>query len=248
MNKRTNVTNSDPKYIPATAGEWDLFFKKNGPRIVRSLGRCGSPQDCEDAVQAAAATIMGLDPDHHLEAPLEPRTEDQWVGFVWMHARAYLSHKYEHDAKWAWAGSSHRELRDAEADALADRTLSKRAREERLRNIRRQIKCLVDQEGVRNMDSWSPVRALEEKLRRLAVREMVDIVCREYRVSDRDREVFIRTVLEKDDCVADDLLDGDRGHRDTIVCRVNAKLIRHGRAVFKRARALAEAKFWRLGA
>ncbi len=74
MKKKNDMTNSDTKYIPATAEEWDRFFKKNGPRIVRSLGRCGSPQDCEDAVQAAAATIMGLDPDHHLEAPLEPRT------------------------------------------------------------------------------------------------------------------------------------------------------------------------------
>ena len=248
MKKKNDMTNSDTKYIPATAEEWDRFFKKNGPRIVRSLGRCGSPQDCEDAVQAAAATIMGLDPDHHLEAPLEPRTEKQWVGFVRMHARAHLSHMYEHDAKWTWAGNTHRELRDAEAGVLADLTLSKRVREERLRNIQRQIKYLVERESVRNIDSWSPVRTLEEKLQRLAVREMVDIVCREYRVSDRDREVFIRSVLEKDDRVADDLLDGDRGHRDTIVCRVNAKLIRHGRAVFKRARILAEAKFWRLGA
>ena len=120
MKKKNDMTNSDTKYIPATAEEWDRFFKKNGPRIVRSLGRCGSPQDCEDAVQAAAATIMGLDPDHHLEAPLEPRTEEQWVGFVRMHARAHLSHMYEHDAKWTWAGNTHKELRDAEADALAD--------------------------------------------------------------------------------------------------------------------------------
>ena len=248
MKNTTDTKTSDTKYIPATIGEWNLFFKKNGPRIVRSLGRCGSPQDCEDAVQATAATIMGLDPDHHLEAPLEPRTETQWVGFVRMHARAYLSHKYEHDAKWAWAGNTHRELRDAEADALADRTLTPRAREERLRNIRRQIKCLVDLEGNRNMDAWSPVRSIEEQLRHLAVREMVDIVCREYRVNDRDREVYIRSVLEKDNRVVDDLLDGDSGHRDTIVCRVNAKLVKHGRAVFRRARALAEAKFWRKGA
>ena len=48
--------------------------------------------------------------------------------------------------------------------------------------------------------------------------------------------------------VADDLLKGKHGNLYTIVCRVNAKLVKHGRAAFKRGWVRAEEKLWRLGA
>ena len=48
--------------------------------------------------------------------------------------------------------------------------------------------------------------------------------------------------------VADDLLKGNHGNLYTIVCRVNAKLVKHGRAAFKRGWVRAEEKLWRLGA
>ena len=103
---------------------------------------------------------------------------------------------------------------------------------------------------MRNVDVWSPVERLEADVRRLAVREMIDIVCSEYRVSDRDREVYVRAVLDGEDAqrIADDLLDGARGSLYTVVCRVNKKLMKYGRAVFARALVRADAKFWRMGA
>ena len=249
ITKQTEAANDSIAYIP-TLGEWDALLRKHGPRIVRSLGRSGSRQDCEDAVQSAIIKIAGLDPDHRLEKALEPKTEAQWVCFVQMHARAFLSHRNEHEAKWMWAGNTHNELRDAYSATLADRTLGDRVRVDRLRNIRRQSQYLVSREEVRNLDAKSPVERLGEKIRRQAVREMVDLVCGECGVSDRDREVFVRTVLDGEDAqrVADDLLKGNHGNLYTIVCRVNAKLVKHGRAAFKRGWVRAEEKLWRLGA
>ena len=98
ITKQTEAANDSIAYIP-TLGEWDVLLRKHGPRIVRSLGRSGSRQDCEDAVQSAVIKIIGLDPDHRLEKALEPKTEAQWVCFVQMHARAFLSHRNEHEAK-----------------------------------------------------------------------------------------------------------------------------------------------------
>ena len=249
ITKQTEAANDSIAYIP-TLGEWDALLQKHGPRIVRSLGRSGSRQDCEDAVQSAIIKIAGLDPDHRLEKALEPKTEAQWVCFIQMHARAFLSHRNEHEAKWTWAGNTHKELRDAYSAALADRTLGDRARADRLRNIRRQSQYLVSREEVWNLDAKSPVECLGEKIRRQAVREMVDLVCGECGVSDRDREVFVRTVLDGEDAqrVADELLKGNHGNLYTIVCRVNAKLVKHGRAAFKRGWIRAEEKLWRLGA
>ena len=248
-NKTTESANDSSAYIP-TLEEWDVFIKKHGLRIVRSLGRSGNRQDCEDAVQCAIIKIAGLDPDHRLEEALEPKTEAQWIRFVQMHARAFLSHRNEHEAKWTWAGKTHKELRDAYGVALTDRTLGSRAREERLRNIRRQTQYLVAWENVRNLDAKSPIERLGEKIRRQAVRETVALVCRECRVSDRDREVFVRCALDGEDAqtVADDLLRGNCGHLYIVVCRVKAKLVKHGRTAFRRGLALAEAKLWRLGA
>ena len=167
-----------------------------------------------------------------------------------MHARAFLSHRNEHEAKWTWAGNTHKELRDAYSATLADRTLGERPRAERLRNIRRQTQYLVAREEVRNQDAQSPIECLSEKIRRQAVREMVDLVCGEYGVSDRDRDVFVRAVLDGEDAqrVADDLLKGNRSHLYIIVCRVKEKLVKHGRTAFKRGWVLAEEKLWRLGA
>ena len=249
MKKQVYATSDSITYIP-TFGDWDALLRKHGSKIVHSLGRSGSRQDCEDAVQSAIIKIIGLDPDHHLEKALEPKTEAQWVCFIQLHARAFLSHRNEREAKWAWAGNTHKELCDAYSATLADRTLGERPRAERLRNIRRQTQYLVSREEVRNVDAKSPIERLGEKIRRQAVREMVDIVCGECGVSDRDREVFVRTVLDGEDAqrVADDLLKGSHGNLYTIVCRVNAKLVKHGRAAFKRGWALAEEKLWRLGA
>ena len=247
--KQAHAANDSIAYIP-TLGDWEALLRKHGPKIVRSLGRSGNRQDCEDAVQSAIIKIAGLDPDHRLEKALEPKTEAQWVGFVQMHARAFLSHRNEREAKWTWAGNTHKELRDAYSTALADRTLGEHARAERLRNIRRQTQYLVSREEVRNVDAKSPIERLGEKIRRQAVREMVDIVCGECGVNDRDREVFVRTVLDGEDAqrVAEDLLKGSHGNLYTIVCRVNAKLVKHGRAAFKRGWIRAEEKLWRLGA
>ena len=248
-NTQTRAANDSIAYIP-TLGEWDALLRKHGSRIVRSLWRSGNRQDCEDAVQSAVIKIAGLDPAHRLEEALEPKTEAQWVGFVQMHARSFLSHRTAREAKWAWVGNTHKELRDAYSATLADRTLGERPRAERLRNIKRQAQYLVSREEVRNLDAKSPIELLGEKIRRMAVREMVDLVCDECGVSDRDRDVFVRTVLDEEDaqCVADDLLKGNRGHLYIIVCRVKDKLVRYGRAAFKRGWVLAEEKLWRLGA
>lgn len=247
MTNDITIDVKDVTYIPTTE-QWSVLYWKHGSKIVRSLMRFGSKHDCEDAVQHAITKILGLDPKHHLEEPLVPRTEAQWVCFIQMQARAWLGHKYEHEARWTWAGGSSKELHDAYRAAFADRTLGKRARVERLRNIRRQIKCLADAQGVRNAGALSPAEHLDKNIVRAAVREMVEIVCRECRVSDRDREVFVRAVLDEDAGVADDLLGGCRGNRDTIVCRVKAKLLKHGRTAFGRGIAIAEAKLWRMGA
>ena len=249
INKQTKAVNDSIAYIP-TLGEWDALLRKHGPRIVRSLGRSGSRQDCEDAVQSAIIKIIGLDPDHRLETALEPKTEAQWVCFVQMHARAFLSHRNEHEAKWTWAGSTHKELHDAYSATLADRTLGERARAERLRNIRRQVQYLVAREDVRNVYERTPVERVDGKIRRQAVREMVDLGCGECGVSARDREAFVRTILDGEDAqrVADDLLKGNRGHLYIVVCRVKGKLVKHGRSAFKRGWALAEEKLWRQGA
>lgn len=105
-------------------------------------------------------------------------------------------------------------------------------------------------EEVLNQDAQSPIERLSEKIRRQAVREMVDLVCGEYGVSDRDMDVFIRAVLDGEDAqhVADDLLKGNRSHLYIIVCRVKERLVKHGRTAFKRGWVLAEEKLWRLGA
>ena len=247
--KHTHAASDSIAYIP-TLGEWGALLRKHGPKIVNSLWRSGNRQDCEDAVQSAVIKIAGLDPDHRLEEELEPKTEAQWVGFVQMHARSFLSHRNEREAKWVWAGNTHKELRDAYSATLADRTLGERPRAERLRNIRRQTQYLVAREEVRNQDAQSPIERLSEKIRRQAVREMVDLVCGEYGVSDRDRDVFVRAVLDGEDAqhVADDLLKGNRSHLYIIVCRVKEKLVKHGRTAFKRGWVLAEEKLWRLGA
>ena len=241
--------NYEEKFIPTT-DEWVALYSTYGSQIVRALWQSGNKQDCEDALQFAMIKIMGLDAKHHLEKPLQPKTEGEWVCFIQLQARAFLGHLHEHEAKWGWAGNSYKELFEVYQTALSDRTLTGRARDDRLRNIRRQLKYLLEAERVRNVDVWSPVERLEADVRRLAVREMIDIVCSEYRVSDRDREVYVRAVLDGEDaqCIADDLLDGARGSLYTIVCRVNKKLLKYGRAAFARALVRADAKLWRMGA
>lgn len=252
MKKRTNANNpntNNRKFIP-TRKKWVTLLEKYKAQIVQSLWRSGNLQDREDAVMSAMGKILGLDPDHKLEKPLTPKTELQWVVFIKEQARSFLSHAHEHDAKWAWAGNTHEELVDAYEAALADRTLKGNAREDRLINIQRQAKCLVDMEGIHNFDAWLPTEHLDDKIMRLAVRIMVDLVCTKHDVSVRDQKGFVRFTLDGEEAqdIADDLFKGKREHLYIAVHRVNEKLRKHGREVFGRSLALAEKKLGIRGA
>ena len=250
--KTNNATIPVPtttKFIPS-AEEWNILLEKYKPQIVRSRRRFGSWQDCEDALMCAMGKILGLDPNHQLKKPLVPMTVVQWVYFIQGQARSFLSHNHTKEAKWTWAGNTHKELNDAYKATLANHTLNENARAERLLNIQRQAMCLVEMECIHNLDTWSPTKHIDVKVLYLAVRIMVDLVCRKCGVSERDHKAFVRFVLDGDEArnIADELLKGKCGTLYTLVSRLNEKLRKHGRALFGRSIALAEEKLWRQGA
>lgn len=89
MKKKERMIDEE-KFVP-TLERWADFYAKWRESLAKSLGKCASPADCEDAVHQAFLKVMGLSPNLKLDKELEPKTTGKWYGFMKWQARGVLS-------------------------------------------------------------------------------------------------------------------------------------------------------------
>ena len=91
--KNTERIIDEEKFVP-TLERWADFYVQWRESLAKSLGRCASQVDCEDAVHQAFLKVMGLSPNLKLEKELEPKTVSKWYGFMKWQARGVLSNMH----------------------------------------------------------------------------------------------------------------------------------------------------------
>lgn len=84
------------KYIPTMDEWWDMWSCWID-RIVSSLWREGTKDECLEAAKDAFLKVMGKHPKYKLEDPLEPKTTGQWYKMLYHQTRGMLSNRHKHD-------------------------------------------------------------------------------------------------------------------------------------------------------
>lgn len=176
---------NDEKFIPSIA-EWGKLYDTWAKKIAQSLWKWGSGEDALDAVQEAFLKIMGLSKKYRLEKPLEPMPIGAWYAHVRQQAEWILRHENEKVRYWRSKANTVdelvRELDEADEDA--------KCRGHRLMGL------LVDLEG-REIEAELPGDRLDAEWLWRKVRTLVDNVCRTHGVSSRNRNAFVRYVLDE---------------------------------------------------
>ena len=176
---------NDEKFIP-TVAEWGMLYAAWSRKIVRSLRKWGSEADAADATQEAFLKLMGLSKKYRLERPLASMPSEAWRAHVRQQARWILGHENEKTRYWRAKANTvdelARELDEADEDAKC--------------RSRRLMGLLVEQEG-RETEAEIPGERLDAERLRSKVRALVDEVCRAHGVSARNRNAFVRYVLDE---------------------------------------------------
>lgn len=176
---------NDEKFIP-TIAEWGKLYNTWARKIAQSLWKWGSEADAQDATQEAFLKVMGLSKKSRLEKPLEPMPIGTWYAHVRQQAKWILCHENEKVRYWRSKANTMdelaRELDEADEDAKC--------------RGRRLMGLLVDLEG-REMEAELPGGRLDAEWLWRKVRVLVDNVCRAHGVSSRNRNAFVRYVLDE---------------------------------------------------
>ena len=92
MNTTTHKDNETDteEFIPTLECWAELYDEWFNP-LVKDLRQHASEYECQEAVHMAFLKVLGLSQNLKLHKPLEPKTLDQWYGFIWWQARGVLS-------------------------------------------------------------------------------------------------------------------------------------------------------------
>lgn len=176
---------NDEKFIP-TIAEWGKLYNTWAKKIAKSLWKWGSEADALDATQEAFLKIMGLSKKYRLEKPLEPMPIGAWYAHIRQQAKWILCHENVKDRYWCAKANTINEL---------VRELDEADEDTKCRG-RRLMGLLVDLEG-REAEAEIPGDRLDAEWLWCKVRGLVDNVCRAHGVSLRNRNAFVRYVLDE---------------------------------------------------